>query len=161
PEFNTGWGVTLVRYQDLVILNIRQALMILLAAVGVVLLIACANVANLLLARSAARSSEIAIRLALGASRGRLIRPMLTERLLISLLGRAMGVAIAVCLTRGLIALNPGGIPRAGEIGVDGRVLAFALMASALPAIIFGLIPAWQASNPNLNETLKEGGKSA
>jgi len=161
PEFNTGWGVTLVRYQDLVILNIRQALMILLAAVGVVLLIACANVANLLLARSAARSSEIAIRLALGASRGRLIRQMLTESVLISLIGGAIGVAIAVWLTRGLIALNPQGIPRAGEIGVDGRVLAFALLGSALSGIIFGLIPAWQASNPNLNETLKEGGKSA
>jgi predicted permease len=161
PEFNTGWGVALVRYQDLVVLNIRQALTILLAAVGVVLLIACANVANLLLARSAARSSEIAIRLALGASRGRLIRQMLTESILISLIGGAIGVAIAVWLTQALIGLNPQGIPRATEIGVDGRVLGFALLASALSGVIFGLIPALQASNPNLNETLKEGGKSA
>ncbi len=161
PEFNTGWGVALIRYQDLVILNIRQALTILLAAVGVVLLIACANVANLLLARSAARSSEIAIRLALGASRGRLIRQVLTESVLISLIGGAIGVAIAVWLTRALIGLNPQGIPRAGEIGVDGRVLTFSFLISALSGILFGLIPAWQASNPNLNETLKEGGKSA
>ncbi len=161
PEFNTGWGVTLVRYQDLVILNIRQALMILLAAVGVVLLIACANVANLLLARSAARSSEIAVRLALGASRGRLIRQMLTESMLISLIGGAIGVAIAVWLTRALIGLNSQGIPRAAEIGVDGRVLGFALLASVLSGLLFGLIPALQASNPNLYETLKEGGKSA
>src|SRR5262245_22709946 len=161
PEFNSGWGVTLIRYQDLVILNIRQALTILLAAVGVVLLIACANVANLLLARSAARASEIAIRLALGASRGRLIRQVLTESVLISLIGGAIGVAIAFWLTRALIGLNPQGIPRAGEIGVDGRVLGFALLVSILSGIIFGLIPAWQASNPNLNETLKEGGKSA
>ena len=161
PEFNTGWGVALVRYQDLVVLNIRQALTILLAAVGVVLLIACANVANLLLARSAARSSEIAIRLALGASRGRLIRQMLTESILISLIGGAIGVVIAAWLTQALIGLNSQGIPRAAEIGVDGRVLGFALLASALSGVIFGLIPALQASNPNINETLKEGGKSA
>ena len=161
PEFNTGWGVTLVRYKDMVILNIRQALMILLAAVGVVLLIACANVANLLLARSAARSSEIAVRLALGARRGRLIRQLLTESILISLIGGAIGVAVAVGLTKALIGLNSQGIPRAAEIGVDGRVLGFALLASVLSGALFGLIPAWQASNPNLNETLKEGGKSA
>jgi putative ABC transport system permease protein len=136
--------VTLVRYQDLVILNIRQALTILLAAVGVVLLIACANVANLLLARSAARSSEIAVRLALGASRGRLIRQMLTESMLISLIGGAIGLAVAIWLTQALIGLNSQGIPRAAEIGVDGRVLGFALLASVLSGILFGLIPAWQ-----------------
>src|SRR5215510_10238077 len=145
PEFNAGWGVTLVRYQDLVILNIRQALTILLAAVGVVLLIACANVANLLLARAAARSSEIAVRLALGASRGRLIRQMLTESMLISLIGGAIGLTVAVWLTQALIGLNSQGIPRAAEIGVDGRVLGFALLASVLSGALFGLIPAWQA----------------
>ena len=161
PEANTGWGVALVRFQDLVILNIRPALRILLAAVGVLLLIACANVANLLLARAAAREKEIALRLALGASRWRLIRQVLTESLLISLIGGAIGVLIALAGTRALVNLNPQGIPRANEIGVDGQVLGFALLVSIVSGILFGLIPAWQASNPNLNEKLKESGKSS
>jgi putative ABC transport system permease protein len=161
PDANTGWGVALVRFQDLVILNIRPALRILLAAVGFLLLIACANVANLLLARAAAREKEIALRLALGASRGRLIRQVLTESVLISLLGGGIGVLIALWGTQALVRLNPQGIPRAGEIGVDGRVLGFTLLASLVSGILFGLIPAWQASNPNLNEKLKESGKSS
>jgi predicted permease len=161
PDANTGWGVALVPFQDLIILNIRQALMILLAAVGFVLLIACANVANLLLARAASREKEIVIRLTLGASRGRLIRQVLTESILISLIGGLVGVLIAVWCTQALIGLNPQGIPRAKEIGIDGRVLGFSLLMALGSGILFGLTPAWLATKPNLNETLKESGKSS
>jgi predicted permease len=161
PEANTGWGVALVPFQDLIILNIRQALMILLAAVGFVLLIACANVANLLLARAASREKEIVIRLTLGASRGRLIRQVLTESILISLIGGLIGILIAVWCTQALIGLNPQGIPRAKEIGIDGRVLGFSLLIALGSGILFGLTPAWLATKPNLNETLKESGKSS
>ncbi|MFL6278205.1 MAG: ABC transporter permease [Blastocatellia bacterium] len=160
PESNTGWGVALIPYQNLVTFNIRWALLVLLAAVGCVLLIACANVANLLLARAASREKEIAIRLAMGATRGRLIRQVLTESVLISLIGGAVGMLIALWSTQALISLNPQGIPRSGEIGVDGRVLGFALLASVAAGILFGLVPAWQSSRANVNETLKESGKS-
>ncbi|HKQ06304.1 MAG TPA: ABC transporter permease [Blastocatellia bacterium] len=160
PESNTGWGVALIPYQNLVTFNIRWALLVLLAAVGCVLLIACANVANLLLARAASREKEIAIRLAMGATRGRLIRQVLTESVLISLIGGAVGMLIALWSTQALISLNPQGIPRSGEIGVDGRVLGFAVLASLAAGILFGLVPAWQSSRANVNETLKESGKS-
>ena len=160
PDLNTGWGVAVIPYQSLVTFNVRWALLVLLAAVGVVLLIACANVANLLLARAASREKEIAIRLAMGATRGRLIRQVLTESVLISLIGGMVGVLIALWSTQALISLNPQGIPRSGEIGVDGRVLVFALLASVAAGILFGLVPAWQSSRANVNETLKESGKS-
>ena len=161
PDLNTGWGIALFQYRDLVTLNIRWALLTLLAAVGVVLLIACANVANLLLARAASREKEIAIRLALGASRGRLVRQVLTESVLISVIGGGIGVLIALWGTSALLNLNPQGIPRAGEITVDGRVLAFGLLVSVVAGILFGLVPAWQSSKPNVNETLKESGKAS
>jgi putative ABC transport system permease protein len=160
PESNNGWGATVVPYQSLVTFNIRWALMTLLAAVACVLLIACANVANLLLARAASREREIAIRLAMGATRGRLIRQVLTESVLISLIGGALGLLIALWGTHALVSLNPQGIPRAAEIGVDGRVLVFALMASVLAGLLFGLVPAWQSSKANVNDSLKESGKS-
>ena len=161
PEANTGWGISIVPFNELVTFNIRPALMLLLGAVGLVLLIACANVANLLLARAASREKEIAIRLAVGASRGRLIRQVLTESVLISVIGGAVGVLIALWGTEALVSLNPQGIPRATEIGVDGRVLGFALLVSVFAGILFGLVPALQASKPDLNETLKESGKSS
>jgi putative ABC transport system permease protein len=161
PEHNHGWDMGLVAYQDFVTVNIRWALMTLLGAVGCVLLIACANVANLLLARAASREKEIAIRLAMGASRGRLIRQVLTESVLISLIGGGAGVLIALWSTQALVSINPQGIPRAGEIGLDGRVLVFALLASVAAGILFGLVPAWQSSKPNVNETLKESGRSS
>jgi putative ABC transport system permease protein len=161
PESNSGWGVALIPYQNLVTFNIRSALLTLLAAVACVLLIACANVANLLLARAASREKEIAIRLAMGATRGRLIRQVLTESVLISLIGGALGLLIALWGTQALVSLNPQGIPRANEISVDGRVLIFALLASVAAGILFGLVPAWQSSKANVNETLKESGKSS
>jgi putative ABC transport system permease protein len=161
PDSNAGWGIALVPFKDLVTFNIRPALMLLLGAVGLVLLIACANVANLLLARAASREKEIAIRLALGASRGRLIRQVLTESVLISVIGGAVGVLIALWGTEALVSLNQQGIPRAGEISIDGRVLGFALLVSVLAGMLFGFVPAFQASKPNLNETLKESGKSS
>ncbi len=160
PESNSGWGLAVVPFNDLVTLNIRPALMILLVAVGFVLLIACANVANLLLARAASREKEIAIRLALGAGRGRLIRQVLTESVLISLIGGSIGVLVSLWCTDALVSLNPQGIPRVGEIGVDGRVLGFALLVSVAAGVLFGFVPALQASRANLNETLKESGKS-
>jgi putative ABC transport system permease protein len=160
-DSNAGWGVALVPFHNLVTLNVRPALMILLAAVGFVLLIACANVANLLLARAASREREIAIRLALGASRGRLIRQTLTESVLISVIGGAIGLLISLWGTAALVSLNKQGIPRAAEIGIDGRVLGFALLVSIAAGILFGLVPALQASKPDLNETLKESGKSS
>jgi putative ABC transport system permease protein len=160
PDLNTGWGVALIPYQSLVTFNIRWALLLAMLAVGCVLLIACVNVANLLLARAASREREIAIRLAMGATRGRLIRQVLTESVLISLIGGALGMLIALWGTRALISLNSQGIPRSDEIGVDGRVLLFALLASIAAGVLFGLAPAWQSSRANVNETLKESGKS-
>jgi len=160
PDLNTGWGVSLVPVHDAIVQNIRPALLILFGAVGFVLLIACSNVANLLLARAAAREREIAIRIAMGAGRLRLVRQILTESILVSMVGGALGVLIAMWGTSALISLNPQGIPRANEISVDPRVLAFALAASILSGVLFGFVPALQASKQNLNEVLKEAGKS-
>jgi putative ABC transport system permease protein len=160
PDFNTGWGVSLLPMHDAIVQNIRPALLILFGAVGFVLLIACSNVANLLLARAAAREREIAIRMAMGAGRLRLMRQILTESVLVSLIGGGLGVLIAMWGTAALISLNPQGIPRANEIGVDPKVLTFAVIASVVSGILFGLVPAVQTSRQNLNDVLKEGGKS-
>ncbi|HEY7914916.1 MAG TPA: ABC transporter permease [Blastocatellia bacterium] len=161
PDLNAGWGVALVPVHDQIVQNVRQALWILFAAVGVVLLIACVNVANLLLARAASREREIAIRIALGASRWRIMRQMLTESFLLSIIGGAAGVLLALWGTDLLLSLNPQGIPRAQEIGMDLQVLGFALAVSTISGLLFGLAPALQASRPDLNENLKESGKSS
>ncbi|HWO01798.1 MAG TPA: ABC transporter permease, partial [Blastocatellia bacterium] len=159
PDSNTTWRLRLVPLRDELLGDIRPALYVLLGAVAFVLLIACANVANLLLARAARREKEMAIRAALGAGRRRLIGQLLTESILLSVIGGAVGLVFAVWGTALLIDLAPGTIPRVAEIGVDQRVLGFTLLISLLTGAIFGLVPAWQASRPDLNESLKDGGK--
>jgi predicted permease len=139
--------------------NLRWALLILWGVVACVLLIACANVANLLLARAADRQKEIAIRLALGGSRWRMIRQLLTESLLLALIGGVIGVLLANWSLDLLIAFNADHVPRLSETRLDGRSLAFTLMITCLTALIFGLAPAWQTTKPDLNVALKDSGR--
>jgi predicted permease len=154
-------GVTLSPLHEEVVANFRLALWVLLGAVGVVLLITCVNLANLALARAAARHKEMAIRTALGATRWRLVQQLATESLLLVGLGGGVGLLLAFYCIDLLLALSPASLPRAAEVGVDFRALGFTLALSLLAGVIFGLAPAWQATRVNLNDELKEGGRGA
>lgn len=157
----SGWGMHVVPVHEDMVGNVRRTLLVLFGAVGLVLLIACANVANLLLARATSRHKEVAIRTALGASRSGLIRQFLTEGLLLSFLGALLGLFLAFWITRALTALNPGNIPRLGEVRLDGGVLLFALGIVMVTGMVFGLVPALQTSGKSLRAPLQEGGKTS
>jgi predicted permease len=161
PKSNSKHGVNVAPLAGAIVGNVRPTLLVLLGAVGFVLLIACANVANLLLARSAGRQKEIAIRSAIGAGRGRVVRQLLTESVVLALAGGVAGLAIARWGTQAVLAAVPGGLPRMENIGVDGWVLAFTLGVSLLTGILFGLAPALQVSLTDLQETLKEGSRGS
>jgi putative ABC transport system permease protein len=159
-ETNKGWDVFVSTIHERLVREVKPSLLALLGAVGFVLLIACANVANLLLARSAARQKEIAIRAAMGASRTRVLRQMLTESALLSAIGGLAGLLLSIWLTDLLMSMLPEGAPRLEQIGIDYRVLTFALGVSALTGILFGIVPALQASKLDVTSALKEGGRS-
>ena len=161
PDTNKGWSVAVARVRDDMVEDVRLTLYLLLGAVAVVLLIACANTATLLLGKAIARTREVALRAALGASRRRIIRQLITESLLLSLAAGVAGLLFAYLGSKALVALAPPDLPRLAEIGIDRWVLAFTFGISMLTSVLFGLVPAVYASRVELSEALKQGGTRA
>ena len=161
PDSNRGWGALLVPLHEQLVGDVRPALLVLFGAVGFVLLIACANVANLLLARATVREKEIAIRLAIGASRGRLVRQLLTESVVLALMSAVAGTLLAWFVVRGFAAANPIDMPRLGGVVLDARLLLFTFAVASVTAILFGLVPALQASRPNVGAAVKDGARES
>ena len=156
-----GYGVVVEDYREQIVGRIRPVLLALVAAVGFVLLIACTNVANLLLARASAREREVAVRAALGAGHGRIVRQLLTESLLLGVFGGAAGLGLGWVGVNALVAAAPENLPRLADITIDGRVLAFTTGVALLTGLLFGLVPAFQLARTDPVHTLKEGGRSA
>ena len=163
PDSNKNWGVSVVSYGDSVAgPQLKSSLYVLLAAVGLLMLIGCANLANLTLARGTAREREVAVRAALGAGRARLVRQFLTENVLLAVIGGAAGVVVGYGLMRGLqLMLPPFYLPAVASITMDVRVLAFALLLSVATGLAFGIVPALQATSPDLSGAMKEGGRGS
>jgi putative ABC transport system permease protein len=163
PDSNKGWSVAVDPYAQIIVgAQLKTSLYVLLAAVAMVLLIGCANLANLALVRGSGREREVAVRAALGASRGRLIRQFLTENVLLSLFGGMLGIAVGYATMKGLTLLvPPNSLPREAKVAMDGRVLLFALAISILTGLLFGLAPALQLTRPDLSSSMKDGGRGS
>jgi predicted permease len=161
PELNKGIGAALIPFKQRMLGDVKPILLVLFCAVGFMLLIACANIANLLLARASGRAREFAVRTALGAGKARLLRQLLTESVLLGILGGALGLLLAGWGTRAALKALPEALPRAGEVGIDSRVLLFTVLITLLAGILFGLAPALKISSTNVQDNLKEGGRGA